>query len=498
MSPTRRQFLHASAATLASAAFWPGPTLGQNAASDRRPNVLWIGVDDLRCGLGCYGADHIHSPHIDALADRGMRFDRAYVQQAVCAASRASFLTGCRPETTTVDYPYNDYFTGQFLRTHPTLPRHLHDVGYHCRGLGKIHHGPPLDLSVFPEPYYTGEQGTGGYVLPENRDAKGQDRPPTEMADVPDDAYRDGQLAVEAERTIRRWAGMNEPWCLTVGFYKPHLPFCAPKRYWDLYDREALPLTPTPERPADAPFYATATFELPTYAGRLGSDENPIDEDEARLLRHGYFACTSYVDACIGRVLRALDESGQRDHTIVMLWSDHGWHLGDQGAWGKHMNYEQATRAPLIVDAPGMPAAQRGRASDALVEYVDMFPTICELAGVQAPDYLEGTSFTPLLERPDRPWKTAAFSQYPRWGQVEGFAIRTDRYRYVEWQRTGEGVKEYWAGPEGSVHARELYDHRTDPHESTSLADDPEHQSTVERLSEQLRAGWQAALPPST
>ncbi len=465
--------------------------------SQDKLNVLFIGVDDLRCGLGCYGARHIHSPQIDALAERGVRFERAYVQQAVCAASRASFLTGCRPDTTTVSYPYNEYFTKEFLPEHPTVPRFYHDHGYLCRGMGKLHHGPPLDMSVFPEPYFGGRRGTGAYALPANQGKK----PPTECADVPDDAYKDGQVALEAARTIHRWKDAERPWCLSVGFYKPHLPFTAPKRYWDIYNRDEIPLSPNPDLPANAPFYSAATFELPTYDGKLGTDENPIDTDEARLLRHGYFACTSFTDAQIGKVLAALDASGQRDRTVVMFWSDHGWHLGDNGCWGKHTNFEWATRSPLIIDAPSMPAASRGTASRALVEYVDMFPTLCELTGHLQPDYLEGLSMVPLLERPHRAWKTGAFSQYERWGNkpvIMGRSIRTDRYRYTEWRRTEHAPNASGAmfrGPEGSLQNRELYDHRTDPEESKNLAQVPGMEETVQNLSEKLKAGWRGARP---
>ncbi len=496
---TRRDFLALAGAGAASLAL-PRRARPASGAGKSGPNVLFIGVDDLRCGLGCYGAEHIHSPHIDALAERGVRFERAYVQQAVCAASRASFLTGCRPDTTTVSYPYNRHFTREFLPAHPTIPRFFHDRGYLCRGMGKLHHGPPLDMSVFPEPYYGGEKGAGSYAVASNRGRK----PPTECADVGDDAYKDGQLAAEAVKTLHRWKDGDRPWCLSVGFYKPHLPFAAPKRYWDLYDRDEIPLSANPDVSEGAPFFAPVTFELPTYDGKLGSDRNPIGADEARLLRHGYFACTSFVDAQIGKVLAALDATGQAENTVLVFWSDHGWHLGDNGCWGKHTNFERATRSPLIVAAPSMPSAGRGRASRALVEYVDIFPTLCELTGQAGPDYLEGLSTAPLLAEPDRPWKAAAFSQYGRWGAkplLMGRSMRTDRYRYTEWRRTEQcenHEKAFWRGPGGSVFDRELYDHRTDPAESVNLAKAPEMKPTVAALTRQLAAGWRAAAPRST
>jgi iduronate 2-sulfatase len=494
---TRRDFLALAGAGALGAALPQWLQAADGAGESRgKLNVLFVGVDDLRCGLGCYGAEHIHSPHLDRLAQRGVLFERAYVQQAVCAASRASFLTGCRPDTTTVSYPYNDYFTKEFLPEHRTIPRFFHDRGYHCRGMGKLHHGGVLDMGVFPEPYYNGRADSVRLALPENQGKK----PPTECADVPDEAYGDGALAVEAARTIHRWKDLDKPWCLSVGFYKPHLPFVAPKRYWDLYNRDDIPLSPSPNVPEGAPFYAPATWELPTYDGKLGSKGHPIDADTARLLRHGYFACTSYVDAQIGKVLAALDASGQRERTIVMFWSDHGWHLGDNGCWGKHTNFEWAARSPLIIDAPSLPRVSRGKASPALVEYVDMFPTLCEMTGQPKPGYLEGLSMTPLLQNPQRPWKSAAFSQYARWGNkpvLMGRSMRTDRYRYTEWQRTEHAAAgaEAFRGPAGSVHTRELYDHRTDPQESKNLANAPDQKQTVEELSKNLAAGWRAALP---
>ncbi len=454
-------------------------------------NVLWIGVDDLRCGLGCYGADHIHSPNIDGLAAKGVLFKRAYVQQAVCAASRASFLTGCRPETTTVDYPYNDYFSGDFLSMHPSLPNYFCRHGHYARAGGKIHHGGIFDLRTqdLSGPYLSdggGDPWWQGYALPENRAKQEKTRkaPPYECADVPDDAYRDGRLTKVAIQYLRDAAAQQKPFFITPGFHKPHLPFCAPKKYWDLYDRDEIELAPNPDRPEGVePDYTIATYELPHYEGGYGTDRNPVSPELAITLRHAYYACTSYIDAQVGKLLKALDEFGFAENTVVMLWSDHGWQLGDTGMWGKHVNYEWATHSPLIVYAPGM--AGNRRASDALVEYVDMFPTLCELTGIPGPDYLEGTSLVPLLERPERPWKDAVFHQYPR-GNKEGFAIRTDRYRYVEWRLIKGRDK-------GQVTLRELYDYQTDPHEEVNVAE--ARPDLCRRLAARLHAGWREALP---
>jgi len=475
---SRRDFMRVLGAGLAVAAL---PELAFAEGPDR-PNILFIGADDLRCELNCYGRTHIHSPNIDRLARGGVLFQRAYVQQAVCAASRASFLTGCRPDTTGVDYPYNDKFRNEFLKTHPAIHTFFHRHGYYTRTLGKIHHGWVDDMGKLSEKHFS-NGGARTYALPEhNRQGR---KPAVEMADVPDNAYADGRIADEVVATLRRAAQRQEPFCLNVGFYKPHLPFTAPKRYWDLYERDRIELSPNPYLPPGAPAYAAASYELPHYEEGMLKDGAPMSRQNALLLRHAYYACVSFVDAQIGKILDELERLGLRENTVIMLWGDHGWHLGDNGCWGKHTNFERATHAPLIVDAPGI---AQGRTSDALVEYVDMFPTLCELAGLPVPTYMEGASLVPLLHEPDRAWKSAAFSQYPRGTSLEGYAIRTDRYRYVEWRRrTDQGYV---------VEARELYDHKVDPLESVSIAAEPQNRALVARLAAKLQAGWRQALPP--
>jgi arylsulfatase A-like enzyme len=454
-------------------------------AAQKGFNVLWINVDDLSCGLGCYGNKQVHSPHIDALAAKGVLFERAYVQQAVCAASRASYLTGCRPDTTTVTYPYNDFFTKEFLPAHPSLPRWFCMNGYYARAAGKIHHAGLLDLADnrLSGPYADtsgGKKGWQDYALPGNAEKK----PPFECADVEDNAYSDGLLAEATIQYLRDAKAQNKPFFIAPGFRKPHLPFNAPKKYWDLYKREELQLAPNPNKPenVDATF-TIATFELPSYEGGWGTAEKPVTEDMARTLRHGYYACTSYMDAQVGKILKALEDLELVEKTIVMFCSDHGFHLGDNGMWGKHVNYETANHSPLIVYVPGMKG--NGKRCPALVEYVDMFPTLCEVTGAPKPDYLEGASLVPLLENPDREWKNAVFHQFHR-GQMMGYAIRTRRHRYVEW-RTIKGEKT------GSVVLQELYDFETDPYEKKNIA--PENPDLVKELAERLKAGWKAALP---
>lgn len=444
-------------------------------------NVLMIISDDLRNELNCYGASHMITPNIDKIAARGIQFNRAYVQQAVCAASRASFLTGLRPNTTGSDYPYSIYTVEELLeKDHPSIMRYFMNQGYYVRGLGKIHHGY---IENFTESHFNSRKPN--YVNPESNQLKGMERPPTEAPDVNDNAYRDGENTIEAINTLRRMSNQEKPFFLTVGYYKPHLPWCAPKKYFDLYDPESIPLADNKFLPENAPEYATGFGNLNKY--ELPDDENTgiFSNTRARELKHAYAACVSYIDAQVGKLLVELDELGLGENTIVIFMSDHGWHLGDQGKWGKSTNFENSTRAPLIISAPGYNGSQK---TEALVEYVDIFPSLCDLAGIEKPTYIEGTSVVPLMKDPERDWKKAAFSQYPRGypkAEFEGFTIRTDQYRYVEWREL-----------DGSMKAQELYDHKNDPLESVSLINDENYAEIMCDLMKQLRNGWKSALPP--
>ena len=459
-------------------------------AGARRPNVLFIAVDDLRPELGCYGRTHIHSPNIDRLAASGMVFERAYVQQAVCAPSRASLLTGLRPDTTGI-LDLNTPLRKAMPKV-VSLPQAFREAGYTSIGLGKIYHHPQDDMNVgwSREPW----RPVGGqWLAPDNlalierrkeasnAESKGRVRGPAyEAGDVPDDAYGDGQVAARAIDALRGFEASGEPFFLAVGFFKPHLPFNCPKRYWDLYDRDAIALAPNPQRPKNVPEQAHTTWgELRSYAGIPA--QGSLDDDTARTLIHGYYACVSYTDAQVGRLLDALDTLQLTDNTIVILWGDHGWHLGDHDQWTKHTNFEKATHAPLILRAPGQRTGQR---TAALVEFVDVYPTLCELAGVPMPENLEGTSVVPLLSDPGRPWKTGAFSQYPRGKGVMGRSLRTDRYRYTR-----------WTDAQGTLLGHELYDHQVDPQEDHNLAADASHAATAAELAAQLEAGWRAARP---
>lgn len=453
-----------------------------------KPNVLLIIADDLRTELNCYGADYIHSPNIDKLAEEGVLFNRAYVQQAVCSASRASFLSGVRPNTTGVDYPYSKYFMNKFWPAHPMLAEYFEQNGYYAHTFGKIHHGPPDKLKT---EHYMPETGlnTGMYyALPENivkggTEGRGKETPPYECADVPDEAYRDGLIAEEAVKIISQQKENDKPFFLAVGFKKPHLPFTAPKKYWDLYEESEMPLAPNQYHPENSPSYSTNHYALANYAGLnyYNSPDNILPDNYQRKLIHAYAACISFIDAQVGKLIESLKETGKYDNTIIVFISDHGWHLGHQQMWGKTTNFENSTRAPLIVSAPGYKKEKR---STQLVEYVDLYATLCDLADIEIPEYTEGTSFKPLMKNPDREWKTAAFSQFPRTRKMEGYSIRTADYRYTEWRFS-----------DGKIDSIELYDHRKDAIESINIAYKKENESLIKELSQRLNASWKDALP---
>lgn len=452
-------------------------------APPARPNILFLAVDDLRPELGCYGVDAIRTPNIDRIARQGVTFERAYCQQAVCSPSRTSLLTGARPDTTRVW----DLVT-HFRDAMPdvvTLPQHFRQNGYFVQGMGKIFHPGYDDERSWSTPWQTPKAPT--YALKQTAVQNDEDRPkqkdgpPFESADVPDNFYKDGMVADLAVSTLRGLKARSSPFFLAVGFAKPHLPFVSPKRYWDLYDPAQIRLAPNPYRPKDAPEFAlTNSNELRNYIGMPA--KGPIPEDVARRLKHGYYAAVSYTDAQIGKVLDELDRQRLRQNTIIVLWGDHGWKLGEHGEWCKHSNVENDTNAPLLLSAPGMKNA--GVHSRALVEFVDIYPTLADLAGLPLPGHLEGTSFRPLLDDPKRTWKRAAFSQYPRGKQLMGYSMRTERYRFTVWVGRNDHSR---------IEAVELYDHQEDPQENTNVAKAPANVELVARLMGQWREGWQGA-----
>ena len=514
-----------------------------SANSADKPNVLFIAIDDLRPELGCYGSDAIKSPNLDALAAEGVRFDRAYCQQAICSPSRASLLSGMRPDQTGITHNYV-----QFRDLNPeviTLPQHFIAHGYETVSSGKIFHRPgddPQSWSRMPAvkktPY---EKPKSTFADPKNHELHMRYRkemfekygeaskrglasgPAFENYDVPDHTYIDGWNTEVAIATLKdmQEKDADKPFFLALGFKLPHLNWVAPTRYWDLYDREKIKL-PTqvsgPENGAQIGLHASFELRVRANIPKIG----PMGDELSRTLLHAYYASVSYVDANIGKMIAALEEAGVRDDTIIIVWGDHGWHLGEMGVWGKATNYEIATRVPLIISTPEMKAEVRGSASNALVELVDIYPTLCELADIPRPDHIVGRSFAPLLDDPEQNWKDFALSQFPspalrEWAanplspemretffgplieEVEGriieqqgdlwdrdlfenhlmgYSLRTDRYRFVTWLDS----RDLKADP---VFV-ELFDHQSDPNETENIAAD--HPDTVAKLSDKVQA----------
>ncbi|MEL7238262.1 MAG: sulfatase, partial [Planctomycetota bacterium] len=428
-----------------------------------RKHVLHIVVDDLRCSLGCYGDTHAITPNLDKFAAGGTLFERAYVQQAVCAASRASVLTGTRPSTTGVDYPYNDAFIEDVVPQHPTFPTHFEREGAWSRMLGKIHHHRVREIEEVDAPPFNGhiEGRTWRDYSDLANQAASRERtgPPWEAGNVEDDGYKDGRVTNEAIRLLAEYdrERPDQPLFMSVGYLKPHLPFNAPRKYFDLYDASALP-DYREVAPNGAPDYAHVSYELrgDQYQGAVAADDGRVDDDDAKNLTHAYYACVSYVDAQIGKLLQALEDSSIADDTVVVLWGDHGFHLGEQQAWGKHMNYEMATRVPFIWSGVGVP---KGRRVDDVVELLDLYPTLCELAGTTPPAGLEGKSLVRLM-RGRAEENGVAFSEYGRGRHTHGYAIRTDRWRYIEWVATDTH----------EIRSRQLFDHASDAGDTVDVA----------------------------
>jgi iduronate 2-sulfatase len=457
-----------------AACFTLHPASTSKAASNR-PNVLLILVDDLKPSFGAYGDKWVHSPNLDRLAARGMRFDMAYCNQAVCAPSRNNLLLGSRSTSIGV------YSLGQHFRTAVpaavTMPQYFKNHGYHSAGIGKVFHighGNINDVHSWSVPFhpdkvidYVLPESTGGKLTREealfsNRSKVGLPMGTAwENADVLDGAYADGRIAAEGIKRLQTYRKSDQPFFLALGFTKPHLPFCAPKKYWDLYDRSKLPTAEYTLPPEGAPPYAGKTIgELNQY--KPVPPNPPLSEELQRTLIHGYYASLSYMDSQVGRVLDEVDNLGLDKNTIIVLWGDHGYHLGDHGTWTKHTNYEQANRIPITISAPGITTADSQ--SKALIETVDLFPTIAALAGLPAPtgpQPIDGDSFVPVLRGEDTNIGQYAYHCYPKGGRL-GRAIRTDRYRLVEWSQSGNTqAPEY-----------ELYDYETDPLEKRNHSAD--------------------------
>lgn len=465
-----------------------------------RPNVLFIVSDDLRADLGCYGSA-AKTPNLDALAARGVRFDRAYCQQAVCNPSRSSFLTGRRPDTLHI------WSNGtHFRERNPdvvTLPQWFKQNGYETRDAGKIFHnwhtkekGDRRSWSADEFLHYA----THGDDLPTVKGepppnlAKAMPRdygqvPLCEKRDVPDEAYYDGRVAAEAVRVLGEVK--EKPFFLAVGFWKPHAPFNAPKKYWDLYDPKTLPPL-GPARPAGAP--NVAFHDSREILGIPPKNFTPTTAQAAEM-RHGYLANVSYMDAQVGKVLKALADHKLADRTVVVFVADHGYHLGEHSLWGKTSNFERDARVPLIVAAPGMKTA--GKATASLAELVDLFPTLTELCGLKPPAGLEGVSLAPVLADPSKAVKDAAFTQHPRPAYYDrtptgtpdamGYSARTAAGRYTEWRE--------WKT--GKVLGAEWYDHARDPDEMTNRLDAAANSAELAAARRALHRQFPPATPPA-
>ena len=469
-----------------------------------RPNVLMIVVDDMRAELGCYGDAHIVSPNLDALAARGTLFERAYCQQAVCNPSRASTLTGLYPSTLGIwDLP--THFR-QRRKDIVTLPQAFTNSGYVTRGIGKVFHnwtqdryrGDARSWSLPQALHYANHGDDVPHVglIPPSR----IEMPKVTIHDVPDEAYLDGRVAALGVDSLEAFAQTGEPFFLACGFWKPHSPFNAPAQYWNLYDFDDITDPDPAKRPKDVPGIAMHDSREIRRGFRDRPGNRPTAE-EARRLRHGYYAAISFADAQIGKLLDALDRTGLAENTIVVFWSDHGYHLGEKTLWAKTSNFELDARVPMIVALPdalrGSAAGSGGQRTDALVELVDLYPTLCDLAAIDPPHELDGDSLAPLLRGKANAAQSdddaAAFTWHPRPAypvegtdpKAIGWSMRTDRYRLTEWR----------AFDDGELRAVELYDHDADADEMANIA--AERPEVVERLRPRLDAWRQTAHLPS-
>ena len=442
-------------------------------ADSTRPNVLFIAVDDLRPELSCYGATRMQTPHIDRLASQGVLFTRAYCMVPTCGASRASLMTGLRPAR----HRFVNYLTWaeKDAASTTTMNTHFKTNGYRTISLGKVFHHPTDNAHGWSVPAWR-PSGGPTYKQPENQQlaerrqkekgSRGRG-PAYESAPHPDDEYRDGQIALKAIETLGDLSRQDQLFFLAVGFLKPHLPFVCPQKYWEQYPVDTIRLPATYHRPEDAPDEAIHSFgELRSYSGIPAT--GPVSNETALNLIRGYSACVSFVDAQIGRVLDELDRLDLSENTIVVLWGDHGWNLGEHTLWCKHCCFETSMRIPIIIRAPGITGGQR---TTSLTETIDLYPTLCELAGLAGPDHLQGQSLVPILHDPSLSLKSYAIGRFRN-----GDTIRTDEYRFTEYTDNQDRQT-----------ARMLYNHASDPAEDHNIAEHAEIATTVTDLNDQLR-----------
>ncbi len=446
------------------------------AGVEQKPNILFIAIDDLRPELGCYGNEHIKSPNIDKLASQGFLFKNHFVNVPTCGASRHCLLTGQLPVSKAhIKNSITSLTTS--LQAEQEIPEtfihHLKRNGYYTVGIGKITHHPDGYVYGYLEPkseqlelphswnemlnedekWGSGHNAFFGYSNGTNRNTLNKEVKPYEMADVPDEGYIDGLNANLAIKKLGELKEKGQPFFLGVGFFKPHLPFTAPKKYWDMYNEEELPLSPTPFIPENvnvASLHGSGEFNQYKLGEEKASLKSPVSDEYARKMRHAYFACVSYIDAQVGKLIAELENQGLAENTIVVVWGDHGWHLGDQLVWGKHTVFERALKSTFIIKLPGN---SNGKTIDKVVSTTDIYPTLMELCGTPVNHSLDGTSLTDLMKNPeDKNWRNTAYSYFRN-----GISVRTDQYRMSKFFRKEKPVIE-------------LYDHKNNADESTNIA----------------------------
>lgn len=521
------------------------------AQQQSKPNILFIAIDDLKPILGCYGDPLIQTPNIDRLAKMGTIFKANFCQQAVCGPTRASIMTGKRPDFTQVW----DLKT-KMRDINPdivSLPQYLITQGYTTQGIGKVYDSrcvdKEMDTPSWSVPYYNyfkteeryypkglGAPLNGQYQSPESKELavkfrkEAQDKgmneneiddyvsksvkPAVECVDVPDNAYNDGANVLRALEILEKLKSDTKPFFFAVGFSKPHLPFVAPKKYWDLYKREDMPVAPFQEKSkngVDVAYHNAGEIRAYTDIPPLISFTDQKDFgltlpiDKQKELIHGYYAAVSYTDAQVGLLLDKLEALGLTKNTIIVLWGDHGWHLGDHNLWCKHTNFEQATHAPLIISAPGIAPTT----TNATTEFVDVFPTLCDLAGVKIPNMADGKSLKPLMNKTATSVKDYAISQYPRSGnnteterqgyassKVMGYSLRDKRYRYTVWMTNN--FRSTQAFNADFIVGIELYDYEKDPNETINVIDVKEYNSVAKDLKAKMAAYFKSQISQST
>lgn len=448
-----------------------------------RPNILFIAVDDLKPLIAAYGDKHAKTPGMDRLSREGIVFQNSYCQQASCAASRSSLLSGMRPDKTRVWDLQTDL--RQVNPNIVTMPQYFRSLGYETAGMGKIFYtesaGPGHDAPSWSIPYRDPKSPT--YFLPGEVNAGGKGKS-VECANVPDNTYHDGKMTGMAIQLMDSLSVGDKPFFLAVGFSKPHLPYVVPKKFWDLYSRNEFEVATYQKKAENSPDFAyQPSGELKNYADLPKFDSysekefDHLPSARQKELIHGYYAAVSYVDAQIVQLMNELDRLDIRKNTIIILFGDHGRHLGDHGLWDNNSNFEQATHALLMMSIPGKKAGIKPVATS---EFVDIFPTLCNLTNLPVPPYLDGTSLVSAIDRPESEIKGYALSQNPAGKEVMGYSIRTKRFRYTEW--LSNSYRTFLPYNSHFVVGREMYDYEKDPLETENILDKPEYKNEQEKL----------------